>query len=498
MNDAQFLAWLQSSAAYRCVLIEAAARVNGVETMVYMATRSYTTSPADSPANTQYLPIATVDTLFTERLSLEGDGALSTGDLEIDNTAGVRDAWAGAGYVWKNREIRAYIGDIRWPRADFRMIFNGIVADIAPSGDSALLLKLRDKLQRLNTAITEAKLGGETEQKDALLPFAIGQVSNITPLPINPATLTYGYHCASAEGVIANEARDNGAPVAMTSNAAAGTVTLESTPAGAVTLSVKGDNTVGYCDTAATMSRRLATRYGKAADRFTDADLDLANIAAFDAAHPQPMGLYSTDRLNVLAACQMLLGSLGAQLVMSRLGLMRLIQVALPGTGTPFVIRPEHMVETQGTSTLQPAGRTEVVGAVKLGFAKNWTVQDAGTLANLPESHKALFTEEWLTTTKTDAATLATYRLNAEPVQIDTMLLTRADADAEAQRRLDLWKVPRTTYEFDGVPELLTLELGQAVTVYSPRFGMAAGVSGIVISLAPDWNTGRVKVGFLV
>ncbi|MDN4061655.1 hypothetical protein QPK31_25875 [Massilia sp. YIM B02769] len=494
MTDPQFLAWLQSSAAYRCVLIEAAARVNGVETMVYMATKAFTTSPADSPANTQYLPIATVGTLFTERLSLEGDGALSAGNLEIDNTAGVRDAWAGAAYVWKNREIRAYIGDIRWPRSDFRMIFNGIVADIAPSGRSALLLKLRDKLQRLNTAITEVKLGGETEQKDALLPFAIGQVSNITPLPINPATLTYGYHCASAEGVIANEARDNGAPVAMTSNPAAGTVTLESTPAGAVTLSIKGDNGAGYCDTAATMCKRLATGYGKAADRFTAADLDLANIAAFDAAHPQPMGLYSTDRLNVLAACQMLLGSIGAQLVMSRLGLMRLIQVALPGAGTPFVIRPEHMVD----GTLQPAGRTDVVGAVKLGFAKNWTVQDAGTLANLPEVHKALFTEEWLTTTKTDAATLATYRLNAEPVQVDTMLLTRADADAEAQRRLDLWKVPRTTYDFDGVPELLQLELGQAVTVYSPRFGMDAGVSGIVISLAPDWNTGRVKVGFLV
>jgi len=494
MTDAQFLAWLKSSAAYRCVLIEAAVRVNGVETTVYMATRSYTTAPTDVPANTAYLPIATVGALFTERLSLEGDGALSAGSLEIDNTAGVRDTWAGAGYVWKNREIKAYIGDIRWPRADFRMIFNGIVADIAPSGRSKLALKLRDKLQRLNTAITEVKLGGETEQKDSLLPFAIGQVSNITPLPINPATLTYGYHCASAEGVIANEARDNGAPVAMTSNPAAGAVTLESAPAGAVTLSIKGDNGAGYCDTSATMCRRLATGYGKAADRFTDADLDLANIAAFDATHPQPMGLYSIDRLNVLTACQMLLGSIGAQLVMSRLGLMRLIQVALPGTGTPFVIRPEHMLD----GTLAPAGRTDVVGAVKLGFAKNWTVQDAGTLADLPEVHKALFTEEWLTTTKTDAATLATYRLNAEPVQVDTMLLTRADADVEAQRRLDLWKVPRTTYEFDGVPELLQLELGQAVTVFSPRFGMDAGVSGIVISLAPDWNTGRVKVGFLV
>lgn len=494
MTDVQFQDWLKSQSAYRCVLIEAAAQVNGVETMIYMATKAFTTSPADSPANTQYLPIATVGTLFTERLSLDGDGALSAGDLEIDNTAGVRDAWAGAGYVWANREIKAYIGDVRWSRSDFRMIFNGIAADIELRGRSKLVLKLRDKLQRLNTALTEAKLGGETEQKDALIPFAIGQVSNITPLPVDPATLTYRYHCASAEGVIGNEARDNGAPVAMTSNPLAGTVTLESMPAGAVTLSVKGDNGAGYCDTAAMMVKRMATAFGKASDRFTDADLDLDNIAAFDAAHPQPMGLYATERLNVLTACQMLLGSIGAQLVMSRLGKLRLIQLALPGNGAPFAIRPEHIVD----GTLQPTGRTDVVGAVKLGFAKNWTVQDAGTLANLPEVHKSLFTEEWLTTTKTDAATLATYRLNAEPVQVDTMLVTRADADAEAQRRLDLWKVPRTTYEFDGVPELLTLELGQAVTVYSPRFGMAAGVSGIIISLAPDWITGRVKVGFLV
>ncbi len=496
MTDVQFLAWLQSSAAYRCVLIEAAARVNGVETMIYMATRSFTTSPADSSANTQYLPIATVGTLFTERLSLEGDGALSTGDLEIDNTAGVRDAWAGAGYVWKNRTDRAFIGDIRWPRSDYRMIFDGVAADLAPRGRQGLSLKLRDKLQRLNTPITEAKLGGDTEQRDTLLPTALGQQFNVTPLLVNGAILKYQVHAGPIDKII--EVRDNGAPVAFTADLATGTFVLHDAPAGVVTASVRGDAAGGYVDTAAQVVKRLVTSYGKPSDRFTDEDLDLASFAAFDAAHPQPMGLYSTERLNVLVACQMILGSLGAQLVMSRLGKLRLVKLSLPGAGSPFVIRPEHMLEVQGASTLQPTGRTDVVGAVKLGFAKNWTVQDAGTLANLPEVHKALFTEEWLTTTKTDASTLATYRLNAEPVQIDTMLLTRADADAEAQRRLDLWKVPRTTYEFDGVPELLQLELGQAVTVYSPRFSMAAGVSGIVISLAPDWNTGRVKVGFMV
>lgn len=491
MTDNQVLAWLKSSAAYRVVLIEAAVQIGGVESVVYFATKPFTTGPGDAPANITYLPIATVGRLFTERLLLDGEGGLSAGELELENVGGARDAWAGPGYIWNNRSIKAYIGDVRWGRADFRMIFNGIVADIAPSGRQALVLKLRDKMQRLNTPISEAKLGGTGEQRDALLPIALGQVFNVTPLLINAAILKYQVHAGPIHSII--EVRDNGAPVAFTADLAAGTFHLQAAPAGVVTASVRGAASGGYVDTAAQLVKRLVTTYGKESDRFADADLDLANIGTFDIAHQQMMGLPSKERLNILPACQMLLGSVGAQLVMSRLGLARLIKVALPGAGTPFVIRPEHMA-----GQLEPKGRTDVVGAVKLGFAKNWTVQDAGTLANLPEVHKALFAEEWLTTTKTDAATLATYRLNAEPVQVDTMLLTRADADAEAQRRLDLWKVPRTTYEFEGVPELLSLELGQAVTVYSPRFGMDAGVTGIVISLAPDWETGRVTVGFLV
>jgi hypothetical protein len=492
MTDAQFTTWLQSQAAYRVVLIEAAVQIGGVESVVYMATKPFTTGAADTPANTSYLPIATVGTLFTEQLSLEGDGALSAGVLEIDNTGGARDIWADASYVWTNRAIKAYIGDLRWPRSDFRMVFNGIVADIAPRGRNKLGLKLRDKLQRLDTALSEAKIGGTGENQDVLRPVAFGQVFNATPVRISNGTLEYQGHVGQIDGSI--EARDNAAPVSYTTNAATGVITLDDAPAGAVTLSMRGDSAGGYRETVASIVKRIVTGYGKASDRFTDDDLDLVSLSAFDSANQQGVGLYATDRLNVLPACQSLTGSIGAQLVMSRLGKLRIIKVALPGTGTPFVIRPEHMVD----DTLQPTGRTTAVGAVKLGFCKNWTVQDAGTLAGIPDRHKDLFSQEWRTTTKSDAATIAKFKLNAEPIQQDTLLLTRAEAEAEAQRRLDLWKVPRTTYEFDGLPELLQLELGQAVTVFSPRFGMAAGVSGIVISLAPDWNTGRVKVGFLV
>jgi hypothetical protein len=490
MTDDQFQAWLKSPDARRVVLIEATAQVAGVETVMYMATKPYNTSPTDAPANTHYRPIVAVGVLFTEELSLTGDGALSAGDVEIDNYAGERDAWLG--YVWTNRTFKAYVGDVRWPRADFRPIFDGITADIAPRGRLKLALKLRDKLQRLNTPITEAKLGGLTQNKDALIPMVFGEVHNVSPLLIDPAALEYQVHGGAVEDIF--EVRDNGIPVAATVDNVAGTFTLEHSPAGAVTVSVQGDKegAVSYRTSCSQLVQRLVTGYGKATDRFTVADLDMANLAAFDAAHPEPMQLAAPDRLNVLAACQMLTGSLGAQMSMSSLGKLRLIQIALPAPGVPVVVRPQQMVER----TLEPVSRTEAVGAVKLGFAKNWTVQALVTA--IPEEHKALYATEWLTTTKSDAGVLAAYKLNGEPLQQDTMLIHRADADAEALRRLGLWKVPRTTYQFDGLPELLTLELGQAITVFHPRFGMEHGVTGMVVSLGRDWLTCRIKVGFIV
>lgn len=97
-----------------------------------------------------------------------------------------------------------------------------------------------------------------------------------------------------------------------------------------------------------------------------------------------------------------------------------------------------------------------------------------------------------------DEAVRTCYRLSDDPVQIDTCLKTRADAQAEAARRLALNSVPRTIYEFDGEPEMMLLELGQAVTLRDERFGLQKGVPGVVVLLSRFWLTGRVTVGVLV
>lgn len=493
MTDAQYLAWLADPASIRVVLVEVGVLSGGSEITRYLATRGYVTSPTDSPANQYYNPIVSTAIKFTESLSLSSNsGSLSSGDLELANFDGSIDTWLDD--VWDNRPIQAFIGDPRWVRSDFRMIFNGIVATIGSSSRDSLNLSIVDKLQRLNNPTIDTKLGGTTPNQGSVLPLCFGEGHNVTPLSIDPALLKYQVHNGPVEDIF--EVRDNGLPVSYTKDNSTGTFVLNQNPVGDITASVQGDKNTTYNETIATIVKRIVKGYGVAQSRFTDADLDLTNLTAFDTAHPQFVGCFLPNGENVLSVISNFADSLGSQVVMSRLGLLRIIQIAVPGTGTPVVVDGSYMVE----KSLKIVDRPLVSGSIMLGFNKNYTVQSnllVGT--GLPAEARALFISEWLQETKTDSTVNTNYKLNTAPAQIDTYLLDRTEAATEAQRRLDLWKVPRTVYSFEGTAELLqTLELGAAITLVNYRYGLSAGKTGMVLSLSPDWMTGRVTVEVLI
>ena len=70
-----------------------------------------------------------------------------------------------------NREISIAVGDVTWPRADFFTLFTGVVASLDSSNPGRLNITLRDKLERLNTPISEAVLAGATEKKISYFPL---------------------------------------------------------------------------------------------------------------------------------------------------------------------------------------------------------------------------------------------------------------------------------------------------------------------------------------
>jgi hypothetical protein len=494
MTDQQYQDWLNDPTAKRVVLIEATVYTGGQDVVRYLSTAPYNTGSSDVPANIYYQSILASDVKFTETIAPGTTTGISAGSIDLYNVDGSIDSWLND--IWTNKSLVAFIGDIRWPRSDFRSIFNGVSAGIDSRDLDTLSISMRDKLQRLNTPVSDTKLidtrpGDTSPNKDSIIPLVFGEVHNVTPLLVNPATLEYQINNGPVEGMF--EVRDNGIPISATVANTTGKFTLPASPAGAITVSVQGDKSPTYINTVADIIKRIVTGFGKVSDRFSIGDIDTANFAAFNTAHPQPVGLYLQERTNVLTACQQLASSIGAEMIPSRTGLLRLIQISLPAVGTPTAINDSNKL----FNTLKITDRSEVVAAVKLNFCKNYTLQP-GLLTGIPAQHKDMYAEPWLSVTASDATVNAAYKLNLEPIPSDTLLLTYADANAEATRRLNLYKVQRTVYTMECTASMLSLELGQAVTLYDKRYGLSGGVLGMVVALTPSWIEGKVTVEVMI
>lgn len=491
ITDQQFTEWLQDNSAIRCVLVEVKVKSGGVETTRYLSSKPFISKATDTPANTTYESIVRGSSVqVVERFDVPvngSTGSLNYGDIEIDNTGGVRNSWLLD--IWANRECVAYIGDVRWDRDDFRIIFSGVTEDIGSRVRNTLNLKLRDKLQRLNTPLTDAKLGGSTNNKDRLIPLCFGECHNVDPLLTNPATLEFQCNNGTIEDII--EVRDEGVPVSITKNLAAGKFTLAATPAGKITASVQGVKPSGvWINKVADIIQHIVTNYGEVNKRFTLSDIDTSNFSSFNTANPQPVGVYANERENVLGLCNAIANSIGARLVMSRNGKLRLHKLQAPTSSVTDIITENDVV----SNTFHITGLTEVQAAQRIGYCKNWTIQTK-LETGIPLAHKDLYEKEWLVATAQNSTTKTDYKLDEEPRQIDTYLLTESDANAEANRLLELYRVPRTFFRFEGSPRLLELEIGDQVEVQHPMLDYRGSPNyAVIIGLSANWQNGRVLV----
>jgi hypothetical protein len=476
ISDAQYAAWLDDSTAQRVTLYRIGCLSGGQPVTRYLSNRAYIGSP-DRP----YAADIAKDLEISRSISIDGDAKLSTGDVDVWNVNGERDSWMSD--IWANQRVEVYVGDVRWDEADFRLSCVGYLSDIAP-GAEVLTLKFRDALQRLNTPVSEAKFADGT-----LIPGALGEVPNMTP-KYDSVTGRWYYHWAAAEGLI--EPRTDGRKRSsdVTDDAATGRFVFNAAVGpGAVTCSVQGDKTGGvYRNRIAPLIQLLATSYGKASTRMTAADIDTASFSAFDAANPQPVGLAILDRTNVLAACAQLASSKGAQLIPSMLGKLQLLQYAIPASASLSIPLSMQAKDEQGRNTLAAVSRSTVAAAVQIGHCRNYTTQP-NLQTSLPDAHKQMFATEWRTYTAVDTATQAAYSLYADPTQIDTCLLTQADAQAEAERRLAIVKVPHTTYRVELTPAGMLVQLGEARNLFGDRFGLQAGKPGLVTGLTTNFGT---------
>ena len=231
--------WLQDSQSIKIVLVVLTIKVytagTWIDTPIYISNANYITHDGITVFN----PIIKGDITFTEGISDTGGISVTYGDIGISNLNGEYDSYLdNTKYIWTNGSIQMYYGDPTWncntlsditssTTGKFLKIFDGTIGDIDSRTISVLNIKIRDKLQRLNTPLTNYKLGsygywaGGQLNTDMIRPVIFGEVFNVEPTLINPSSLQYlfnhDYYVESNNGLIKSEGvvevRDNGVPI---------------------------------------------------------------------------------------------------------------------------------------------------------------------------------------------------------------------------------------------------------------------------------------------
>lgn len=252
-------------------------------------------------------------------------------------------------------------------------------------------------------------------------------------------------------------------------------------------------DTLSYKNSAASIIKQLITVYGSATLKYVNSDIDLDSWAAFDSACPQQMGIYLHDRQNLLDVCNKLASSIGGRLVTSSTGKCSIVRLNLPQAVSGTQIGPADFVDR----SIEVKQLAPVVAGVKLGYAKNWTVQDSlGT--GIVSAHLALYAEEWLTVTRTDSAAAANYNLYSDPVMAESYLLAAAEAIAEANRRLNMFNTQRKIIKYTGFYHLIGESLGASQTITHSRFGLQSGKTGQILSISVDFTNPHVDFEVLI
>ena len=479
--------WLRQVGGRKPVtLVETSALVDGVETPVYLSDQHYI-DPVEV-GGPQYLAVITGSVGITEKLDIDGAGdagGMSSGDIQLINADGALDEWLS--WVWTNRRVTVLLGDASWPRSEFVPVFSGVIAGAidSPAADS-LAFKLRDALQRLNAPIHEQKLGGSGENSDSLLPLTLGHVFNCAPLLIDAAQHVYRVSLGAVDQIV--EVRDDGLPVGFVGSPGAGTFRLTQKPLGQITADVVASGT----GSVRALVQTLSTQYGKPEDRFALGEIDTASFDALASHCPQPVGRYLAGRDNVLGVCQGAAASVGAQLTVSRNGKLRLVRLAAPGAPAAD-IGPADII----SGSLKIVQRPDVQAGVKLQYAGNSSPQTSFA-GGCPAAHQQLYRDDWQTATASDGAVAAAHRLHVDPEAVETWMVRKVDAQAEAARRLELSSGVRTVYGFDAAGWLLGMTVGDTVRLSHWRFGLAGGRVGIVVQAEPDYIAERIGLQVLV
>lgn len=371
-------------------------------------------------------------------------------------------------------------------------------------------------------------------------PALVGTCYNVTPKQVNTSKKIYqidgvrglrsGYTLAlydKRSAVTQDGAGDYASQADMENNAnipavgqyrvwpAGGCIRINFTPAGALTCDVTNPADHGGSGVAEVDHVLKTLHQAVLGSRGPESSSGFALTGQLYDNKPD-VGIYIDDSRTALQAYNEVLASVGGYILTGdpldgaytsiQLNAAQLYEPSAPFFTpqlSPILITENEIVEGTYPALVPPAeaDRGLPVWRVNVQYAKNWTVMTENDLAGIAAAEVARWTREYLTASAEDA-TIKDDWPQALELTVTTLIVDQADAEAEAQRLLDLFGVPRQRFTL-SVPAKVILEdaqmgtsgrqpyqfqPGARITLQIPRFGLDAGKTFVVTEMREDYE----------
>ncbi len=191
----EFRAWLKAE-NLRCILGELGCMDTATPATKYVSTVPYSSTAADTPASTPYLPILEGIPSYEQSAAEQfvGQASVAIGQAIIDNTDGSRDSWLKANF--DGRDALFLIGAQSWARFNFRPLALAVIENVTTAGADALRIGLADRQTLANKVLATGTISSGA-YAGQLKPITIGACLQVEPVPTDDSTLAYITHDAA-------------------------------------------------------------------------------------------------------------------------------------------------------------------------------------------------------------------------------------------------------------------------------------------------------------
>jgi hypothetical protein len=496
------------------ILVELTAAVDQYGTLrtFYLGTDGFTTSPADTPANTTFLPELTdagsISLWAFAEAATSGSSQLKSGEVTANNN-GQFDSWKD--YSFDGRPVTIRYGSGGAYPGDFTTIFTGTITSVSVTL-SKVTVSIVDRAKVFDLPVLTALFLGTnsgptgleglaTDLKGKPKPRTYGKPREVGPPCVNTSKLTYRVSDRAVDDISA--VYDRGASITKGADyATSALLTAATVGAGTYATSFAeglfrlGSSATGQitCNPVAGGSDALRTVAETLKQLAQDAGIPAGSILASDvgelnAVAPSVIGLYLADDTTFRSAMDQVAASAHAWWAFDPAGVLRMGQLA-PPSGAADIDIIEADVQA-GFECGSADGSGIPVYRVTVRHSKFFTVQTSDVAGSVTDARRSELAQEFRTVSVEDAS-IRIQSPQARELVVDTLLTSDADAAIEAAQLLAIHKVRRFLFTTPVPVWVFTTGLMRLATLTHRRFGLSLSRTLAVLGFELDLARSRV------